>query len=85
MPAIDAFRQQLATDVNLQAQVRQAIEDGCGVEELVRLAGSHGYSFTADEASTSFTESELSDFELEMVAGGKGARVIRGPLIFIGW
>ncbi len=68
---IEAFRGQLATDANLQAQVRQAIESGCGPEELVSLAGAHGFTFTANEAVASFTESELSDFELEMVAGGK--------------
>jgi len=85
MPAIEAFRGKLATDVNLQAQVRQAIEGGCGVEELVSLAGAHGFTFTADEARNSFTDSELSDFELEMVAGGKGATVLRGPLIIFGW
>src|SRR4051812_13463118 len=37
--AIHAFRSKLATDANLQAQVREAISGGCGVEELVSLAG----------------------------------------------
>ncbi len=71
MPAVEAFREKLATDPVLQAQVRQTIEAGGGMEELLNLAGAQGYSFTTEEAMNSFAESELSDFELEMVSGGK--------------
>lgn len=89
MPAVDAFREKLATDPGLQAQVRQTIEGGGGLEEVLSLAEAQGFAFTADEARNSFTESELSDFELEMVAGGKrggrGFGFFRGGFGRRGW
>jgi len=71
MAAINAFREQLASNPVLQTQVRQTLEAGGGLDQLLNLARAHGCAFTVDETVSSFTESELSDFELEMVAGGK--------------
>ncbi len=70
-----AFRDKVAETPQLQAQVRRAIEAGESLDEAVRLGKQNGFEFTvaeAQEAMSNFGTSELSDFELEMVAGGKG-------------
>ena len=45
---------------------------------LPRLAKTHGYTITSDEvyAHTDFLgqDGDLTDFELEMISGGKGRR-----------
>ena len=70
-----AFRDKVAQNPELQAKVRQAIEAGQSLEEAVRLGKQHGHEFTVEEAEQAMEEvssGELSQFELEMVAGGKG-------------
>ena len=68
----NAFR----TFVNENETVQDKIREGLVKDEsfsLVELAAEHGYAFTSEEAQTAWDEAqtdELSDFELEMVAGG---------------
>ena len=72
-----AFRDKVTEAPDLQAKVRRAIEGGESLDEAVRLGKQHGYDFTAEEAQQALDEvssGELSPFELEMVAGGKGGK-----------
>lgn len=69
------FRDQVCKSSSLQQQVRAAIESGKDLTEAVRLGKSCGCEFTADEAAEvlqNMGSDELSEFELEMVAGGAG-------------
>ena len=70
--AIDQFRAQVATDPGLQARLASALD--VGPDALAALGKDCGYDFTAAEASAAVdrarTDGELSDFELELVAGG---------------
>ena len=59
----------------LRAKMRAAIEQGQGMEEAIRLGREEGLECSAEDieqATQEIGEAELSDFELEMVAGGKG-------------
>jgi predicted ribosomally synthesized peptide with nif11-like leader len=64
-----AFRQKVAQDTKLQQEVEQAVrkEAEAGV---VRLGQRYGLQFTTDDIYAALTNSELTDFELEMVGGG---------------
>ena len=67
----DAFRTFVNENESVQQQIRQASADGG--PSLSDLAAKHGYEFTAEEAQSSWNaaqEGELSEFDLEMVAGG---------------
>jgi predicted ribosomally synthesized peptide with nif11-like leader len=47
-----------------------ANEDSLNTENVVAVAARHGYEFTAADYAAAMEDSELSDSELEKVAGG---------------
>lgn len=70
------FRDKVNTDQQLQVEMRRAIDAGNGIDEAIGLGRKFGLEFTAQEAFEAMNEvgeGELTDFELELVAGGKGS------------
>jgi hypothetical protein len=70
--AIQAFVDKLSQDEALRAELRDKLTAGgtkqtASVDELVEFASARGYIFGADEA---LARMELSDQELDNVAGG---------------
>ncbi|QJW83785.1 Nif11-like leader peptide family natural product precursor [Ramlibacter terrae] len=65
LEAIQAFRSAVATEPALQ----QVCASG-NVQAVVDAAAARGYAFSAGELATALRDAELSDSELEMVAGG---------------
>lgn len=63
---LEAFRARVAEDSDLQEQV-SACRDAASV---VALGQREGFEFTAASVETLLNDGELSDFELELVAGG---------------
>jgi hypothetical protein len=79
---IERFAADLNTNEVLRAEARKAEEDKSHVTPFARaadFAASKGYAFTADEAkehakaSAKAAGKELTDAELDGVAGGNGA------------
>jgi predicted ribosomally synthesized peptide with nif11-like leader len=70
MQAAMDFRALVSQDKGLQAEVARVLR----VEELIALGARHGFEFGAQEAvaviDSATHEDELSEFELELVAGG---------------
>ena len=71
--AVLQFRDAVVESDDLQGRIRAGFESGD--LSLSRLAGENGYEFTVEEGQQVWkelqeSERELSDFELEMVAGG---------------
>ena len=66
-----AFRDYVSQNEDVQREIRSALmTESAKVSEI---AAKHGFSFTSDEgeqAWASAQDNELSDFELDMVAGG---------------
>ena len=66
-----AFRDNVAQNEGVQKEIRSALmTESATVSEI---AAKHGFSFTSEEgeqAWESAQDNELSDFELDMVAGG---------------
>jgi predicted ribosomally synthesized peptide with nif11-like leader len=78
--ALADFLERANGDQALQAELSSAVEgkEESGCDELVRLAAGHGYHFTGEELHDALeklrrqsTEGELSDDDLEAVAGGR--------------
>jgi predicted ribosomally synthesized peptide with nif11-like leader len=79
---VKAFYEVVKKDQGLQGKIAQMAQTNPKEVEatVIKLAGEKGYQFTLDEvktfaknlASTMPTNGELSDSELEAVAGGKG-------------
>ena len=71
----DAFRDYVSQNEDVQNEIRSALmTESAKVSEI---AAKHGSSFTSEEgqqAWESAQDNELSDFELDMVAGGKHHR-----------
>ena len=71
---LDGFYQKVMSDAALQSQLKSAPDAQSFVASAVRLGGEHGYTFTAEEViarlGTRDSDVELSDKELEAVAGG---------------
>ncbi|MCP5152012.1 MAG: Nif11-like leader peptide family natural product precursor [Chromatiales bacterium] len=71
---LKAFLSALAADPSMNAALRAAAgvgaEDKVPVEALIRFAASKGFAIEADDLMA--TERELSDADLEEVAGGVG-------------
>ena len=67
----NAFRDYVAQNDEVQREIRSALmTESAKVSEI---AAKHGFSFTSDEAERAWAtanDNELSDFELDMVAGG---------------
>ncbi len=64
------FRMAITADPALADQVRQVIEAGGGSAGLIALARSRGFEFTQDESVEAFADCELTEVELDLVAGG---------------
>jgi len=67
MKTAEAFRAELAHDTGMQQELVALVATGAGMDQVVAFAAGRGF----DLASVSFAEVELSDLELELVAGGK--------------
>ena len=71
----NAFRDYVAQNDEVQKEIRSALmTESAKVSEI---AAKHGFTFTSDEGQQAWEtaqENELSDFELDMVAGGCGPR-----------
>ena len=67
----NAFRDYVSANEEVQREIRSALmTESAKVSEI---AAKHGFSFTSEEgeqAWESAQDNELSDFELDMVAGG---------------
>ena len=66
-----AFRDYVSQNEDVQKEIRSALmTESAKVSEI---AAKHGFTFTSDEGQQAWEtaqENELSDFELDMVAGG---------------
>ena len=66
-----AFRDYVAQNEDVQKEIRSALTTESG--KVSEIAAKHGFTFTSDEAERAWAtanDNELSDFELDMVAGG---------------
>ncbi len=67
----NAFRDYVAQNEDAQKEVRSALmTESAKVSEI---AAKHGFTFTTEEGQQAWDaaqDNELSDFELDMVAGG---------------
>jgi predicted ribosomally synthesized peptide with nif11-like leader len=64
------FRQAVNSNPQIAEACRAAILAG-GQGAIVTFGAKHGFTFSADEAKAAMDETELSDMELELVAGGE--------------
>jgi predicted ribosomally synthesized peptide with nif11-like leader len=64
-----SFRQAINTNPQLGEACRAAIAAG-GQGAVITFAEKNGFSFSAEDAKAAMDETELSDYELELVAGG---------------
>ena len=68
----NAFRDHVAQNDEVQREIRSALMTESA--KISEIAAKHGFSFTSEEgkqAWESAQDNELSDFELDMVAGGR--------------
>ncbi len=81
MSDFNSFRNAVLEDDDLQEQVisivNTATANGAGLGDgIATLAKTHGYSITSEEvyAHADFLgqDGDLTDFELEMISGGRG-------------
>ena len=67
----NAFRDYVSENEDVQKEIRSALmTESAKVSEI---AAKHGFSFTSEEGEQAWEtaqDNELSDFELDMVAGG---------------
>ena len=84
MTDFQSFRNPVLEDNDLQEQVisivNTASANGSGLGDgIATLAKNHGYTITSEEvyehADFLGQDSDLTDFELEMVSGGHSSRV----------
>ena len=84
---VEDFLNQVAEDATLQAELGQALESENDREAVAALANSKGYEFSSDELwaeiqkrqaelAQSQAAGELSDAELEAVAGGTAGAIV---------
>lgn len=71
--ALEKFYEHVRSDQALEAQATAALQEGA--DAVVNLAEREGFSFTSEELTIALahhaaTNDELSDDELELVAGG---------------
>ncbi len=69
---VNEFRAAVAADPALSEQVREVMEAGGDSAALLALARERGFEFTEAEAREALAEGELSELELDLVAGGCG-------------
>ena len=67
----NAFRDYVSQNEDIQKEIRSALmTESAKVSEI---AAKHGFSFTSEDGQQAWDaaqDNELSDFELDMVAGG---------------
>lgn len=74
--AVDGFYAEVLRSPGLQEQFKSAASETAFIDLAVDLGSRHGFAFTADEVRARLdearggTQRELSDRELEAVAGG---------------
>ena len=70
----NAFRDYVSQNEDVQKEIRSALmTESARVSEI---AAKHGFTFTSEEGEQAWEtaqDNELSDFELDMVAGGKAS------------
>jgi predicted ribosomally synthesized peptide with nif11-like leader len=92
--AVQQFLQQVSEDTALQSRLSDAINSDNDRDAVTQLGNQQGYSFTSEELwaevqrrQSEFQQrqeaGELSDEELEAVAGGHGAGAAVAELIFV--
>ena len=75
--SVKAFVKRLSEDTRLEQQVQAQAKDAPDpVAVLVGLAAGNGYEFTAEEFLQAIPEEQLSEAELEGVAGGVDASFV---------
>ena len=71
----NAFRDYVSQNEDVQKEIRSALmTESAKVSEI---AAKHGFTFTSEEGQEAWDgtqDNELSDFELDMVAGGWRSR-----------
>ena len=80
----NAFRDYVSQNEDVQKEIRSALmTESAKVSEI---ASKHGFTFTSEEGQQAWDtaqDNELSDFELDMVAGGsnnRGGELTNRPL-----
>ena len=71
------FRSRLNESPELQTELRSKSDGEIYAEDIVDLAKTNGFDFSVEELDQTVSEgqdTELSDFELELVSGGKGSK-----------
>jgi len=70
----NAFRDYVSRNEDVQKEIRSALmTESAKVSEI---ASKHGFTFTSEEGQQAWDaaqDNELSDFELDMVAGGRNS------------
>ena len=70
-----AFRDYVSQNEDVQQEIRSALmTESAKVSEI---AAKHGFTFTSEEGQQAWEtaqDNELSDFELDLIAGGFGGR-----------
>ena len=80
---IERFAHDLAESEELRNEVKAIGADNA---EVVKFANSKGYNFTMDDVDAlDIGEGELSDLQLDLVAGGAGGIYKDGKHTFIWW
>jgi predicted ribosomally synthesized peptide with nif11-like leader len=82
---IERFARDLAANEGLRNEVKAIGNDNAAV---VKLANAKGYNFTLDDVEAlDIGEGELSDLQLDLVAGGAGGIFVdkKGGNVFIWW
>ena len=67
----NAFRDYVSQNEDVQKEIRSALTTETA--KVSEIAAKHGFSFTSEEGEQAWEtaqDNELSDFELDMVAGG---------------
>ena len=69
---IAAFQERLAQDESLREELNQVQKENGNlpVAEVIRIAGAHGFDFSLEDVRDTLENGELSDEELDQVAGG---------------
>lgn len=67
--AVQAFRARVASNPELQKACTQALRSG-NIQSIIDAGAVHGHNFTAADLQQCMDAGELSDQELELVAGG---------------
>ena len=82
--AVEKFYETIAQDEDLQNSMREATDETGFLDLAVQLGGDHECEFTKDELSAHMNalqksmDAELSDAELEQVAGGLAKSTVSG-------